>query len=287
MPQRRRDAGVEVQKQLVQWLRTSHGPDLRVHRDVRLNNGDILDAVTLRPMPPTSGGQPSFRLDLWKLAGGPVGMSAATRLLQTMALARAWYGELVEEAQFAGQSAGHALSLVGNLVGPSVEKHPVLATWAEGLGEILLWTTAGTGVAFAVEPYLPDAEGRRPRNPLRALLPALPWTAAPDETAGRRVDRSPRQELRVPSEISIHWDDGAAFDHGVATLCNLSATGAYINRLSLTYGHLPLGPVRVCLRPRSEHLRGKELHGHIVRVGREKTGGYGIRLSDPSAVPLA
>lgn len=90
--------------------------------------------------------------------------------------------------------------------------------------------------------------------------------------------RHSRRELNVGVELTVYRSNGDAHDQGMATIRDLSCTGARISDVQLTQGTIPVGPVPVRLRPMAKPLEGIELSGRIVRFLSERNASYAIEF---------
>jgi transcriptional regulator with XRE-family HTH domain len=87
--------------------------------------------------------------------------------------------------------------------------------------------------------------------------------------------RHPRREVALGAEFLICKGDGSVHDRGVATIRDLSVSGARVGDLQLPTGTFPAGAFSVRIRPLAKPLDEIEIHGEVVRLS---GGDYGIRF---------
>jgi hypothetical protein len=138
-------------------------------------------AVSIRHHVPLVSRAPElFVVDLWDLRPGEVGDADAARMCARLASYRAWYDELLENAEVEGRRRRHRLSIHGNLVGASVAASPLVDLLSLHGKEVAFWTyRLGEGSAEFEPHYREDRPA--PVSPLGALLDHLPWEAPTDQ----------------------------------------------------------------------------------------------------------
>jgi len=77
--------------------------------------------------------------------------------------------------------------------------------------------------------------------------------------------RHPRRALSLGAELYIYRKDGTLYDHGMATIRDISLGGARISDVTLPTGTLPVEPFSVGLRSMQKPIEGVEIRGQIVR----------------------
>ncbi len=182
---------VDLVQQLVRWLENpSHPPGTlrslhctRVWRSAPgLSLGDVT-AVSIRHQVPLVSRAPElFVVNLWDLRPGEVGDADAARMCAQLASYRAWYDELLEDAEVEGRRRRHRLSIHGNLVGASVAPSPLVDLLSLHGHEVAFWTYQPTVDGIKFEPYCLEERATEP-SPLMGILDHLPWQAAPDQIA--------------------------------------------------------------------------------------------------------
>lgn len=91
--------------------------------------------------------------------------------------------------------------------------------------------------------------------------------------------RDERSEVVIGAEVILHTKDGGIFDQGVATIRDLSPSGARITDLATPMGAIPTESFTVTLRPMQQPLTEVELPGRIVRIHINGTTSYGIEFA--------
>lgn len=91
--------------------------------------------------------------------------------------------------------------------------------------------------------------------------------------------RSERRDVVIGAEVILHTKDGAVFDQGVATIRDLSASGARITDLATPMGAIPTESFQVTLRPMQQPLTEVEIPGKIVRIHVNGNTSYGIEFT--------
>jgi len=113
------------------------------------------------------------------LRPGEVGDADAARICARLASYRAWYDELLEDAEVEGRRRRHRLSIHGTLVGASVAASPFVDLLSLHGREVAFWTyRLGEGSA-EFEPHYRE-ERSSPPSPLGAMLDHLPWEGPAD-----------------------------------------------------------------------------------------------------------
>ncbi len=97
--------------------------------------------------------------------------------------------------------------------------------------------------------------------------------------------RHPRREVALGAELSIYGKDGRLYDQGVATIRDISLSGARISDVTLPLGSIPVEPFSVGLRPMQKPVDDLELQGRIVRIHANGSVSYGVQFAsvDPAA----
>lgn len=90
--------------------------------------------------------------------------------------------------------------------------------------------------------------------------------------------RHPRTEVSIGAEFYIYSRDGSLYDQGVATIRDLSLSGARITDVALPLGNLPTEPFTVAIRPMLKPLDDVEIPGRVVRLLTNGSLSYGIEF---------
>lgn len=91
--------------------------------------------------------------------------------------------------------------------------------------------------------------------------------------------RHPRREVALGAELSIYGKDGRLYDQGVATIRDISLSGARISDVTLPLGSIPVEPFSIGLRPMQKPVDDLELQGHIVRIHVNGSVTYGVQFA--------
>jgi len=90
--------------------------------------------------------------------------------------------------------------------------------------------------------------------------------------------RHPRRPVSLGAELSIYQKDGTLYDQGVATIRDISLSGARISDVALPLGTLPVEIFSVGLRPMQKPGDDLELQGQIVRIHLNGAASYGVQF---------
>jgi transcriptional regulator with XRE-family HTH domain len=90
--------------------------------------------------------------------------------------------------------------------------------------------------------------------------------------------RHPRKDVALGAELYIYQKDGSLYDQGVATIRDISLSGARISDVTLPLGNIPVEPFTVGLRPMQKPVDGIEIPGRIVRIHANGVTHYGIQF---------
>jgi hypothetical protein len=180
---------VDLALQLVRWLESpGHLPGTlrnlhcrRVWESVPGPSLGDVTAVSVRHHVPLVSRAPElFVVDLWDLRPGEVGDADAARMCARLAAYRAWYDELLEDAEVAGRRRRHRLSVHGNIIGASVAASPLVDLLSLHGREVAFWTYRVAEEHAEFEPYYRE-ERPCPPSPLKAMLDHLPWRTPPPD----------------------------------------------------------------------------------------------------------
>ncbi|HEV3026920.1 MAG TPA: hypothetical protein VG457_05065 [Planctomycetota bacterium] len=78
-----------------------------------------------------------------------------------------------------------------------------------------------------------------------------------------------RKSLSVPLELSIYSSDGELLDRGIATMSEISLSGALLSGIVLTQHAIPLRPHTIGLRILDGALKDFEIKGQPVRFSHQ------------------
>ncbi|HLY73998.1 MAG TPA: hypothetical protein VKU80_07750 [Planctomycetota bacterium] len=175
-------------QQLSDWIETYyHRPGLlpnlhciRVLKNVSLPGGSVVSAVSVRHQTPRHSHAPDvFVAELWNLRHGPIRPVDIKNMCLALATFRAWYSEILEEAELSGLRRRHRFSVHGNLIGVSVKVTDVVDLLSHHGGEVAFWTYRVSSGRTEFDPYC--GEGlRAPRPTLAQMLDHLAWEAPTD-----------------------------------------------------------------------------------------------------------
>lgn len=170
--------------QLSDWIRFVYEPRtpelhcLRLRRDVALPGGGAVGLLAVRHSISASPGAPDhFKAELWDLQETQAGADAVAGLFRKLGVFRAWYSQLLEDAEVLGRKRRHRFSVHANLVAPGVQEDPLLHLLAQYAGEVAVWTCSGGAGSFDLVPYYPGEATDFP-NGLAESLDHLPWVEA-------------------------------------------------------------------------------------------------------------
>jgi len=174
-------------EQLSEWIRFQYRwPSPGVHcsmirKSVALPGGERLDLLSVRHQRAGSAGVPEqFVAEIWDLLPRPAGLDDVARVFRKLGIFRAWYSQILEEAELRGLKRRHRFSVHANLVAPGAESGPLLDFLAQQAGELAFWTyRSGTG-GIDLSPYYPERESEAP-NMLAETLNHLSWAEDPRE----------------------------------------------------------------------------------------------------------
>jgi transcriptional regulator with XRE-family HTH domain len=88
-----------------------------------------------------------------------------------------------------------------------------------------------------------------------------------------------RREVAIGAEVLINLKDGSQYDHGIATIRDISLGGARVADLETSLGALPTQPFTFMLKPMQQPLEGMELSGRIVRLHMNGATTFGVEFS--------
>lgn len=78
--------------------------------------------------------------------------------------------------------------------------------------------------------------------------------------------RYERRDVTIAAEIAFVSKDGTIHDQGIATIRDISESGARLTDLAMPLGTMPTEPFTISLRPMVRPLERVEFNGHIVRL---------------------
>ena len=175
-------------QQLSEWIRTYYHrfgspPNLhciRVLQNVPLPDGSAVSAVSIRHQTPRVSHAPDqFVAELWNLRHGPIRSVDIKDRCLALATFRAWYSEILEEAELAGLQRRHRFSVHGNLIGRSVKANGVVDLLSHHGGEVAFWTYRVSSGRTEFEPYCGE-ERHDPKPTLAEMLDHLAWEGPAD-----------------------------------------------------------------------------------------------------------
>ena len=167
------------------WIKGNSPPPLTLHcfrlfKAVPLPDGGTISAVSVRHQRSGSPRAPELVVaELWNLCDGPVQAADVKEMGVALATFRAWYAEILEEAETEGLRRRHRFSVHGNLIGPSVQSSALVDLLSHHGGEVAFWTVRRTPDGTEFEPYY--GEDQRPSpSVLARMLDHLAWDAPQD-----------------------------------------------------------------------------------------------------------
>lgn len=98
--------------------------------------------------------------------------------------------------------------------------------------------------------------------------------------------RHGRSDVALGAEFFVFGRDGALYDQGVATIRDLSMTGARVTDIALPQGNIPTEPFTVAIKPMQKPLDDCEFVGKVVRMLSNDTLSYGVEFTkmDPQVL---
>ncbi|MBI4566647.1 MAG: PilZ domain-containing protein [Planctomycetes bacterium] len=88
--------------------------------------------------------------------------------------------------------------------------------------------------------------------------------------------RFERHDVTIGAELIIRTRDGGMFDQGVATIRDISPSGARLTDVATPLGTFPAEAFSVTLRPLQKPLLDVEIEGRIVRFHSEGQAAFGV-----------
>lgn len=95
--------------------------------------------------------------------------------------------------------------------------------------------------------------------------------------------RHARKPVSLGAEVYIYHKDGSLYDQGVATIRDISLSGARISDVTLPLGTIPVEPFTIGLRPMQKPVDDIEIPGQIVRIHANGATSYGIQFQKVDA----
>jgi hypothetical protein len=180
--------------QLAGWIQASHpagGPVrtlhcFRVWKSVPIPSLGEVAVISVRHQVPLASRAPELLVvELWGLCSGEVGDADVARICAQLATVRAWYDEILEDAEVEGRRRVHRLSVHANLVGDSIAFSPLIDALSLHGREVAFWTSRIVDGTADFMPHVREARSVAP-SALAAMLDHLPWAAPPVQvqTAG-------------------------------------------------------------------------------------------------------
>ena len=172
---------------LAAWVEASHPTggtrrNLHCSRIWKAVPGPSLGGVSVvsvrHQVPLVSRAPDLFVVELWDLRPGEIGDSDAARMCAQLAAYRAWYDEILEEAEIQGRGRRHRFSVHGNLVGASIGASPLIDVLSLHGREVAFWTCRRSEDGTDFLPHFGEERSTAP-SPLSAMLDHLPWRAPP------------------------------------------------------------------------------------------------------------
>jgi hypothetical protein len=148
--------------------------------------GDVTAVSVRHQVPLVSRAPELFVLELWDLLPREVGDADVARMCARLASYRAWYDELLEDAEVEGRRRRHRFSVHGNLVGASVAATPLVDLLSLHGREVAFWTYRVSEGGAEFEPHVRE-EQPVAASPLVWMLDHLPWEPPP-------------RQIRVPED---------------------------------------------------------------------------------------
>jgi len=173
---------------LSEWIeRDYHHPGstsnlhcLRVLQNVSLPDGSEVSAISVRHQTPRSSNGPDlFVAELWNLHDRPIRPVDIKDMCLALATFRAWYSQILEEAELAGLRRRHRFSVHGNLIGRSVNATDIIDLLSHHGGEVAFWTYRDSSGRTEFAPYCGE-EGLDAKSKLAEMLDHLAWEAPAD-----------------------------------------------------------------------------------------------------------
>ena len=174
-------SGTTLTKALAGWVgSTLHTPGapgnehcFQVRPHFRIPGAGRVDLLTVRHV---AGTPDRFRVDLWVIVPRIVEERDVDTMTRRILAFQAWYAELTEHAETQGFSAGHRISVAGNLVGRSIRSSPLVDLLSHWGSSVFFWTWKRAGAGIDVLPAYDKAPAlRAARLQLKGLLDHLPW----------------------------------------------------------------------------------------------------------------
>lgn len=94
--------------------------------------------------------------------------------------------------------------------------------------------------------------------------------------------KSIKKPVKLESEVKIYYQNGKKFDHGFATIKNISAQSALLDNLRFSQGLIPLEPISIRLRILEGELYDLELPARLVRLNANGQTSLELRFSSLS-----
>jgi hypothetical protein len=182
----------DLLQHLYAWIEALHLPleaipnlhCFRLFRSVPLPDGGTVSAVSIRHQAPRAARAPDlFVAELWTLRQGPIRPADAKDMCLALATFRAWYAEILEEAEVEGLRRRHRFSVHGNLIGASVEPAAAVDLLSYHGGEVAFWTYLVGVDSVRFEPHYGEGQPNS-RSVLVPMLNHLSWEALRDQDTG-------------------------------------------------------------------------------------------------------
>jgi hypothetical protein len=178
----------DLLERLCEWIEASYHQsgtilDLhcsRVFKSVPLPDGAAVSVVSVRHQTPRAAGAPDlFVVELWNVCRAPVQQVDVKEMCLALATFRAWYSEILEEAEIEGLRRRHRFSVHGNLVGPSVDAAAMIDLLSHHGGEVAFWIYRESAGRAEFDPHYGEGP-RASRSALVQILDHLAWEGPAD-----------------------------------------------------------------------------------------------------------
>ena len=193
--------GNTLTKALAGWVgSTLNAPDhpgnehcFQVRPQFRIPGAGRVDLLTVRHV---TGTPDRFRVDLWVILPRVVEERDVDAMTRRILAFQAWYAELTEHAETQGFTAGHLITISGNLVGRSVRRSPFVDLLSHWGSSLFFWTWKRAGDGIDVLPAYDKAPAvKAARLQLKGLLDHLPWQDCVDRGVKRKPKPKPKATL--------------------------------------------------------------------------------------------
>jgi len=187
----------DLLQRLCAWIEASyHRPEaipflhcFRIFKSVPLPGGLAVSAVSVRhQIPRTTHAPDLFVAELWNIRQGSIQPVDVKELCLALATFRAWYSEILEEAEIEGLRRRHRFSVHGNLIGESVEPAATVDLLSHHGGEVAFWICRERDGRAEIDPYYGESP-RASGSVLGQMLDHLAWERPADQIGSTSAGR--------------------------------------------------------------------------------------------------